>query len=242
MGDLISRQALCEYALNQKDKSVTPNDIMRFPYAQPDVPDTNVGDMVSRTAAIDAMCNACGYDCDKSKFVYDAPQDEQVILCPEHYALTVLQSAQSESTRTFVELVVEYPDPELCAYKEYKGKPYFSIKYIENGEGYIGYGTYSPKVLSQYLREYFIEPERKTGKWIPCSERLPEEHIGFYLVTVQKRRITALNVVGCDNTVHDIVIARWDYDRRAPQRGYHWCKEDKVIAWMPLPEPYREEE
>lgn len=34
--DCISRQALCEYALNQKDKSVTPNDIMRFPSAQPD--------------------------------------------------------------------------------------------------------------------------------------------------------------------------------------------------------------
>lgn len=35
MSDLISRQALCEYALNQKDKSVTPNDIMRFPSAEP---------------------------------------------------------------------------------------------------------------------------------------------------------------------------------------------------------------
>ena len=35
--DLISRQALCEYALNQKDKSVTPNDIMRFPSAQPKI-------------------------------------------------------------------------------------------------------------------------------------------------------------------------------------------------------------
>lgn len=35
--DLISRQALCEYALNQKDKSVTPNDIMRFPPAQPEI-------------------------------------------------------------------------------------------------------------------------------------------------------------------------------------------------------------
>ena len=33
--DLISRQALCQYALNQKDKSVTPNDIMRFPTAEP---------------------------------------------------------------------------------------------------------------------------------------------------------------------------------------------------------------
>ena len=36
MSDLISRRALCEYALNQKDKSVSPNDIMRFPSAQPE--------------------------------------------------------------------------------------------------------------------------------------------------------------------------------------------------------------
>ena len=37
MNDLISRRALCEYALNQKDKSVTPNDIMRFPSVQPEI-------------------------------------------------------------------------------------------------------------------------------------------------------------------------------------------------------------
>lgn len=46
MIDLISRQALCEYALNQKDKSVTPNDIMRFPPAQPEIvhcPDCKYG-------------------------------------------------------------------------------------------------------------------------------------------------------------------------------------------------------
>ena len=35
--DQISRQALCKYAQNQKDKSVTPNDIMRFPSAQPEI-------------------------------------------------------------------------------------------------------------------------------------------------------------------------------------------------------------
>lgn len=88
---------------------------------------------------------------------------------------------------------------------------------------------------------FVIKSLPSAQRWIPCSERLPEEHMGFYLVTVQKRRITALNVVGYDNTVHGIDIARWDYDRRAPQRGYHWCKADKVIAWMPLPEPWRGE-
>lgn len=35
MSDFISRQELCEYALNQKDKSITPNEIMRFPSAEP---------------------------------------------------------------------------------------------------------------------------------------------------------------------------------------------------------------
>lgn len=36
MNDSISRKALCHYALNQKEKSVTPNDIMRFPSAEPE--------------------------------------------------------------------------------------------------------------------------------------------------------------------------------------------------------------
>ena len=53
-------------------------------------------DTVSRQAAIDAMCSACGYECDKSECIYNAPQDEQVILCPEHYALTQLPSAQPD--------------------------------------------------------------------------------------------------------------------------------------------------
>ena len=51
-------------------------------------------DYISRQAAIDALCAACGKACDKSKFVYNAPQDEQVILCPEHYSLCTLPSAQ----------------------------------------------------------------------------------------------------------------------------------------------------
>lgn len=72
----------------------------------------------------------------------------------------MMDTKKQESARTFVELVVEYPDPELCTYKEYKGKPYYSIKYIENGKTHVGYGTYNPEVLSQYLKEYFISSEQ----------------------------------------------------------------------------------
>ena len=55
MNDLISRQALCEYALNQKDKSVTPNDIMRFPSAQPEeaIPVSWVEAKIERFKAMD---------------------------------------------------------------------------------------------------------------------------------------------------------------------------------------------
>ena len=61
----------------------------------------NNSDTISRQQAIDALCSVCnalggGHNCDKTKFVYNAPFDEQVILCPEHYALTMLPSAQPE--------------------------------------------------------------------------------------------------------------------------------------------------
>lgn len=60
--------------------------------------------------------------------------------------------------RKFEEIVVEYPPAELCTYPEYINKPYFSIKYEEDGEHFIGFGTYKPEVFSRYLLEYFIDP------------------------------------------------------------------------------------
>ena len=71
--------------------------------------------------------------------------------------------------REFEEIVVEYPPEDLCTYPEYKGKPYFSIKYKEGNDYFIGYGTYNPKVFSRYLRDYFmpsVTPIRPKGHWI----------------------------------------------------------------------------
>ena len=66
-----------------------------------------------------------------------------------------------------------------------------------------------------------IEPERKTGQWIPVTERLPEGG-GFYIVTENVSE-DGDKWVGLRwySTVHG-----WEFD---------------PVAWMPLPEPYQEE-
>lgn len=79
-------------------------------------------------------------------------------------------------------------------------------------------------------------------KWIPCSERLPEEKdagkilkkLGtnkrseYVLVTVEVKG-ERMTVVAC---THD---GKWNWDKKYAFPDY------KVIAWMPLPEPYQEE-
>lgn len=71
------------------------------------------------------------------------------------------------------------------------------------------------------------------GKWIPCIERMPEEAYGC-LVTVMD--CEAYSVEDFENIYPEFV--GWD--------GETWNDGDgekipfEVIAWMPLPEPYRE--
>lgn len=76
-----------------------------------------------------------------------------------------------------------------------------------------------------------VTPQQKMGsssekpnKWIPCSERLPEKN-DVYLV--------AVNSWGCPTRDVDGFMAHTD--RKWEVYG------NKVIAWMPLPEPYKAE-
>ena len=74
------------------------------------------------------------------------------------------------------------------------------------------------------------QPEQR---WIPCSEREPDED-GQYIITVKYRHVDGRKDIYAEHGVlREGVI--WDV--------YYFghCDEvERVLAWMPLPEPYKE--
>ena len=62
-----------------------------------------------------------------------------------------------------------------------------------------------------------IKKTPSAQQWIPCSERLPDQN-GKYLVVGRQK---AINILKFD--------------------GGRWYGKWGVVAWMPLPSPYREE-
>lgn len=83
---------------------------------------------------------------------------------------------------------------------------------------------YAIEIVNQLAEEY------NNDGWIPCSERLPEEK-GYYLVTWmsgnEKRGLWGEPVV-------DVLYFKgkqWSVQQMAHRR---------VIAWQPLPEPFKQ--
>lgn len=72
---------------------------------------------------------------------------EQRLYCPKRL----------QGEREFIEILARYVPDDICTYPEYRGKPYYSIHYKENGEEFVGFSTYKPEVLSRYLKDYFLK-------------------------------------------------------------------------------------
>lgn len=101
----------------------------------------------------------------------------------------------------------------------------------QNCEGHVAWSAeavYSDVMEGALLELPSAQPEQQ---WTPCSERLPKYNTPVLL---------ALKQIGKERT---IVIG----ERRTRKSGWYFVDiaaydpEHKVIAWMPLPEPYREE-
>lgn len=67
-----------------------------------------------------------------------------------------------------------------------------------------------------------MEEDEKEHGWIPISERLPED--GTYITTLDG----------------ELVGQEEPFTGMCGIENGKWEDEDSVIAWMPLPEPYKE--
>ena len=80
----------------------------------------------------------------------------------------------------------------------------------------------------------WIDSQPKVGEWIPVSERLPEDD-GLVLVTVNDKHnnLTFENALmtGCYCCVEGWIL-----------EGYLDWVDPNVTAWIPLPEPYKEQD
>lgn len=75
--------------------------------------------------------------------------------------------------------------------------------------------------------------KKQEQRWIPCSERLPEES-GQYIITVKYVHVDGYEDLYAEH-------GEWDGDRWDMFCLGHCGEVEGIIAWMPLPEPYQED-
>lgn len=102
-------------------------------------------------------------------------------------------------------------------------------------KGKIDSGYYKMDTVDACVEiRHIIEEQPKVGEWTPCSERLPEaEGLDVpnskrkqYLIQMENGRMLAALYLEINGVPHF--------------ESYAVCIKDKdVIAWMPLPEPYK---
>lgn len=178
--NLIDRQAAIDGKISiqcangveiYSDEAVPVEYLKNLPSVQPEPCE----DAVSRQGMIDTFENRTHLNWENLKIIYPALEIVESLppVTPVNYGSTICEDAVS---REFVGIVVEYPS--ISTYKEFDGKPYFSIKYIEKETVYIGFGTYKPEVLSEYIREYFMPPVAPAvGKKYEVSIKMLREAI-----------------------------------------------------------------
>lgn len=95
------------------------------------------------------------------------------------------------------------------------------LKHKDNGNELFNFGLKSQLAMLKSIISC-VAKQPKTDKWIPCSDRLPEN----------KRTVLMCGVAGW-------MKIGW-YDRACWWTGFSLADiKDNVIAWQPLPEPYK---
>ena len=79
--------------------------------------------------------------------------------------------------------------------------------------------------------EALVEAKEHKGGWIPCSERLPEED-GVYIISLKEYS----GLICCAVAYLTLNHPKWKWWDLENEYEYY----EAVIAWQPLPEPYKE--
>lgn len=135
------------------------------------------------------------------------------------------------------------------------GKPYYSIKFKETGKDdyTIGYSSYNLAYVIEWLNECFefcgkTKVASDNGGWIPVKERLPEDDDMRFYMCIAENHEEDLPMFCQYDREYGFGFWRDIYDSATlgfvdtefstnDELGY-----EKVVAWQPLPEPYKMKE
>ena len=87
-------------------------------------------------------------------------------------------------------------------------------------------------IVSEVEAEFGKDINVRGNGWIPCSERLPEVNTRVMCFTTNKTYV--LGEYGGADSHYLNNKDVWFSDKG-------WYRKDSIIAWMPLPEPYKPE-
>jgi hypothetical protein len=108
-----------------------------------------------------------------------------------------------------------------------------AIKAIEElPNAYNGWSDAYDKAYIIGTLEEVPSADRPQGEWIPCSEKLPSEN-GDYLVTLENGVVKILGYSTTQRTTYPKGFYHIE-------DGFSWRQiQNPVVAWMPLPEPWK---
>ena len=89
--------------------------------------------------------------------------------------------------------------------------------------GITNMSEYSKQIIQEVAEEY-------NGGWIPCSERLPEENKDGWTHLILSIK------------TGEVIFGFWHNEEMGFCKHFRdgVCRVCGVIAWMPLPEPFKE--
>ena len=102
---------------------------------------------------------------------------------------------------------------------------------IETLEGTIGVIPYEEMERDALERVIAYLKQQLTDGWIPCKSKLPDKVHMKYLVTMKHKHFNEY-YIDCRNLYSD-----YQFEFENNFERHNW----DVVAWQPLPEPYKED-